>query len=135
MAKPWKLQAVQSQKDKLWYVRLCGGNGEVVLRSKGYRMLPQAEALCDEVQAAQIDILPDEDTLRGSRITLMPHKGADGQWYNRLTVSSRDKMWSEGYARIDAAQRACRKARDAMVITLEPQAAAAPSTLQKRVAK
>lgn len=126
MPKPWKLQAVQSQKDNLWYVRLCGGNGEVVLRSKGYRMLPQAEALCDEVQSADIAVLPHAVDELVADYVLKPHKGEDGQWYNRLTLCGRDKMWSEGYARIDAAQRACLKARDATVVTLEPQAAAVP---------
>lgn len=126
MAKPWKLQAVQSQRDRKWYVRLCGGNGEIVMRSKGYPTMEAAKELCDGVQAASIAVVQNPDVVQPVGWVLQPHKGKDGQWYNRLRTSGYDLMWSEGYARVDSAQRACEKCSKALVVTLEPLAAAAP---------
>lgn len=125
MPKAWKLQAVQSHKDRLWYVRLCGGNGEIVMRSKGYRSADEAQELCGQVQANEIDIRVGAQCGTSPGWYLEPHKSPkDDLWYNRLVRGDGAiAMWSEGYARIDAAQRACRKMRDAMVVTLEPRAA------------
>lgn len=128
MAKPWKLRAEQSAKDRLWYVKLRGGNGETVLRSKGIRLLAAAEAMCRDIQSAEITVLPDSVTELIATNVLKPHKGTDGLWYNRLTLAGRETLWSEGYVRSDAAQRACRKTRDALVVILEPLAAPLPKT-------
>lgn len=117
--KPWKLQARQSSKDHLWYVRLSGGNGEIILRSKGYQRLDLAETLCTMLQSSTISILPLDGQDYGWYVR--PHESSnDGLYYNRLTTPLGDLMWSEGYARVDSAMRTCQKMRDAMVVTLEP---------------
>lgn len=116
MAKVWNLQARQSPKDKKWYVTLSGGNGEKILRSKGYPSREQAESLCKDVQAAEIDVVMS-GTSTGWYVG--PHKSEkDKLWYNRLVSPAGELMWSEGYARSDSAQRACRKLKSAMVVTL-----------------
>lgn len=123
MAKPWKLQSRQSAKDGKWYVNLSGGNGETIMRSKGFSTLVMAEALCHGVQFADIEVSTDTKATPLATWFVQPRKGTDGLWYNTLVAPAGEKMWSEGYVRVDSAQRACVKMRDAMVITLDAQAA------------
>lgn len=119
MAKPWKIQARQSAKDKLWYVNLSGGNGETIMRSKGHPQQAAAEKLCADVQAASIEIVLDTKAVPLALWFVQPQKSEkDKLWYNKLIGIDGEKMWSEGYARIDSAQRACAKMRDALVVTL-----------------
>ena len=122
MAKPWKLQSRQSPKDKKWYVNLSGGNGETIMRSKGFDVLGEAQALCRGMQKADIDVSTDTKTEPLARWFVQPRKGQDGAWYNTLVNPQGEKMWSEGYVRVDSAQRACAKLAGAMVVTLEPLA-------------
>lgn len=120
MAKHWKLQARQSGKDKLWYVNLSGGNGETIMRSKGFRSEGEASDLAAGVERAKIEVMPETGVVDSWHVA--PHKSPkDSLWYNRLIrQDGAIMMWSEGYARVDSAQRACLKMRDAMVVTLPP---------------
>lgn len=123
MVKSWKLQARQSPKDRKWYVNLSGGNGETIMRSAGFDSLAGAQALCLGVQKADIEVSTDTKNEPLARWFVQPRKGVDGAWCNTLVNHQGEKMWSEGYVRVDSAQRACSKLAAALVITLEPQAA------------
>lgn len=124
--RPWKLQAVQSAKDKLWYLRLSAGNGEIAMRSKGITSLLGAEVLAEHIRMAEILVRPEAasiDVPTGVWFCQPWLSLVDDLWYVRL-VSKESVlcMWSEGYSRKDAAQRACRRLQTAMVVICPPQA-------------
>lgn len=126
--RPWKLQPIQSAKDRKWYLRLSGGNGEIVMASRGYVDVEAAVTLAENIRQATIDVLPADRTALEQNCNghknwcMAPIKSPkDGHWYNHLVhPTGAYAMWSEAYPRVDSARRACERTRDAMVVILPP---------------